>query len=90
MDDGRLYLVVGGCPSCVSSAKILMSRCGFIEDKDYTLTYTHEHPGHEVFHKDPALGAHTAAFAYCNGRYINIKNQFYSPELQAKLMEISK
>lgn len=88
MDDGKLYLVVGGCPSCVNTAQILMRRCGFMEDRDYFLTYSHEHPDHQIFMQDPALGAHTSTFVYCKGRYINIKDIPFSEELKDKIRSL--
>ena len=75
MDYNGILLVLGACPSCQSSAKLVLRKVGKLYPLDYGIKYNKEMKGDPIFKAHPELGQFTSAFVYNPkaGLYINLK-----------------
>lgn len=85
-----VMLVVGGCPSCLTSAKQVLRRCGFMYMRDYGLKYNSEMKGDPIFKRSPELGQFTSAFIYnpSAGIFVNLKEMKITDETKANVAKI--
>lgn len=90
MDYDGTLLVVGGCPSCQTSAKQTLRKVGKMYPKDYGIKYVKEMKGNPVFKAAPELGQFTSAFVYNpkEGLYVNLKNINLTQEARENILKV--
>lgn len=90
MDYDGTLLVVGGCPSCQTSAKQTLRRVGKGYPKDYGIKYVKEMKGDPVFKAAPELGQFTSAFVYNpkEGLYVNLKSINLTQEARENILKV--
>ena len=79
-----MQLVVGECPSCCKSARILLRKCGYAVNTDYYEVPRFDLRKSRLFQERPELYAMATAILYNRdtGEYINLKSLQLTQEVR--------
>lgn len=90
MEYDGILLVVGGCPSCETSAKQTLRRVGKSYPRDYGIKYVKEMKSDPVFKAAPELGQFTSAFVYNPkaGLFVNLKSINMTQEARQNIQKL--
>ena len=90
MDHKGTILVYGGCPSCETSARMTLRRCGKLYPRDYGIKHITEVKNPELYKNNPELGQFTSAFVYnpSAGLFVNLKGVTLTEEVKSNIIKV--
>lgn len=85
-----IELVLGECPQCGKSARILLRKCGYSQYRDYQEVNRFDLRKAALFQEKPELYTLTTAILYNRKteEYINLKNLMLTQEVRDQVKKL--
>lgn len=85
-----MELVIAECNACIKSARVLLRKCGYAANVDYTETHRFDLRKSDLFTERPDLYAVSTAVLYNRktGEYINLKHLQLTQEVRDSIKKL--